>query len=147
MLAKISKFFQELSNNDETAKEALTPEMACAVLLCEVMRADHELDQQEQIKLRELLSVRFNLNENEIEELITQALTNSNESNDLYFYTSLINKRFTINEKQHLVSMLWKLAQADGNISAIESHIIRKIADLLHLRHSEYIATKPDKTE
>lgn len=147
MLAKINKFFQELTNADETEKEALTPEMACAVLLCEVMRADHELDQQEQIKLRELLNARFNLNENEIEELITQALTNSNESNDLYFYTSLINKRFSIEEKQHLVSMLWKLAQADGNISAIESHIIRKIADLLHLRHSEYIATKPDKAE
>lgn len=145
MLAKINKFFQTLNNTNETEKEALTPEMACAVLLCEVMRADHELDQQEQIELQELLSARFNLPANEIKALIAQALQKSNESNDLYFYTSLINKRFNINEKQHLVAMLWKLAQADGNISAIESHIIRKIADLLHLRHSEYIATKPDK--
>lgn len=144
MLTKINKFFQELTTNNETKKETLTSEMACAVLLCEVMRADHEFAEQEQIQLRKLLSTRFNLNVTEIEELIAQALKNSDESNDLYFYTSLINKNFNVTEKQNLVSMLWQLAKADGNISAIESHVIRRIADLLHLRHSEYIATKPE---
>ncbi len=38
--------------------------------------------------------------------------------------------------------MLWKVAYADGELASIEEHIIRKIADLLHLRHSEYIQTK-----
>ena len=38
--------------------------------------------------------------------------------------------------------MLWRVAYADGELASIEEHIIRKIADLLHLRHSEYIATK-----
>ncbi|MDG2392136.1 MAG: TerB family tellurite resistance protein, partial [Thalassotalea sp.] len=33
-------------------------------------------------------------------------------------------------------------AYADGVLDAIEEHIIRRIADLLHLRHGEYIQCK-----
>ena len=40
------------------------------------------------------------------------------------------------------MTLLWQVAYADGELANIEEHIIRKIADLLHLRHSEYIATK-----
>ena len=41
-----------------------------------------------------------------------------------------------------MLELLWQGAYADGELSSIEEHIIRKIADLLHLRHSEYIQTK-----
>lgn len=143
MLAKINQFFQTLTEHQVSDKETLTQEMACAVLLCEVMRADHQFDEQEHQALTQLLNERFQLTTNELNELIAQALKQSDESNDLYFYTSLINQQFNIDEKKQLLTMLWSLAKADGNISSIEQHTIRKIADLLHLRHSEYIATKP----
>ena len=45
----------------------------------------------------------------------------------------------------NMVRLLWKIAYADGELAAIEEHIIRKIADLLYLRQSEYIQTKPIK--
>ena len=41
-----------------------------------------------------------------------------------------------------MVSLLWQLAIADGEIASIEEHVIRKVADLLHLRHAEYIRAK-----
>ena len=41
-----------------------------------------------------------------------------------------------------MVKNLWLLALADGEVSAVEEHTIRRIADLLHLRQSEYIQAK-----
>jgi len=150
MITKISSFFQSLANDlsQNTAElntDEVTIEVACAVLLCEVMRADGHFDQQEQAKLALLLVEQFNLNEEEIKQIIDQALIQSEQATDFYRYTSKINQHFTIEQRISIVTQLWKMAYADGELASIEEHIIRKIADLLHLRHAEYIQTKPRK--
>jgi len=150
MITKISSFFQSLANDlsQNTAEQntdEVTIEVACAVLLCEVMRADGHFDQQEQAKLALLLVEQFNLNEEEIKQIIDQALIQSEQATDFYRYTSKINQHFTIEQRISIVTQLWKMAYADGELASIEEHIIRKIADLLHLRHAEYIQTKPRK--
>ena len=150
MLTKISSFFQSLANDltensAEQNSEEVTIEVACAVLLCEVMRADGHFDQQEQAKLALLLVEQFNLNEDEIKQIIDQALIQSEQATDFYRYTSKINEHFTIEQRITVVKQLWNMAYADGELASIEEHVIRKIADLLHLRHGEYIQTKPRK--
>jgi len=150
MLTKISSFFQSLANDltessaQQNSEEA-TIEVACAVLLCEVMRADGHFDQQEQAKLALLLVEQFNLNEAEVKQIIDQALIQSEQATDFYRYTSKINEHFTIEQRITVVKQLWNMAYADGDLASIEEHVIRKIADLLHLRHGEYIQTKPRK--
>jgi uncharacterized tellurite resistance protein B-like protein len=37
---------------------------------------------------------------------------------------------------------MWQVAYADGHLSAHENHLMRKIADLLYVSHSDYIAAK-----
>lgn len=150
MLTKISSFFQSLANDltESSAgqnSEEVTIEVACAVLLCEVMRADGHFDQQEQAKLALLLVEQFNLNEEEVKQIIDQALIQSEQATDFYRYTSKINENFTIEQRITVVKQLWNMAYADGELASIEEHVIRKIADLLHLRHAEYIQTKPRK--
>lgn len=144
MLNKVSQFFNRLiEDEDHQPNDSISLEIACAVLLCEVMRADHHFAESEQSKLVELLQSQFHLSTETVNDIFDQALQHSEQSNDLYTYTSLINKHYQIDEKIALIKLLWQLALADGEIAAIEQHIIRKIADLLHLRHSEYISTKP----
>ena len=150
MLAKISTFFKNLAddltdNSVNQNSDDVTIELACAVLLCEVLRADGHFDQQEQAKLALLLVEQFNLNEEEVKEVIDQALIQSEQATDFYRYTSKINQHFTIEQRITIVKHLWNMAYADGELASIEEHIIRKIADLLHLRHAEYIQTKPRK--
>jgi len=150
MLTKINSFFQSLANDltessAEQNSEEVTIEVACAVLLCEVMRADGHFDQHEQAKLALLLVEQFNLNEDEVKQIIDQALIQSEQATDFYRYTSKINEHFTIEQRITVVKQLWNMAYADGELASIEEHVIRKIADLLHLRHGEYIQTKPRK--
>ncbi|MBA6253105.1 MAG: putative tellurite resistance protein B-like protein [Colwellia sp.] len=150
MLTKISSFFQNLAddltdNNTKKNSDEVTIELACAVLLCEVMRADGHFDQQEQAKLAVLLIEQFHLNEEEVKQIIDQALIQSEQATDFYRYTSKINKHFSIEQRISIVKQLWNMAYADGELASIEEHVIRKIGDLLQLRHAEYIQTKPRK--
>jgi uncharacterized tellurite resistance protein B-like protein len=147
MIAKINAFFKKISEaaHDQQDDE-LTIEIACAVLLCEVVRADGHFDKQEEIKLSALLVRQFNLEEDEVESIIKKALLLSEHATDFYQFTSKLNKYYSIEERIKIVELLWTLAYADGELASIEEHIIRKIADLLHLRHSEYIQTKRIKT-
>ncbi|MBA6336756.1 MULTISPECIES: TerB family tellurite resistance protein [unclassified Colwellia] len=150
MLTKISSFFQNLAddltdNNTKKNSDEVTIELACAVLLCEVMRADGHFDQKEQAKLAVLLVEQFHLNEEEVKQIIDQALIQSEQATDFYRYTSKINKHFSIEQRISIVKQLWNMAYADGELASIEEHVIRKIGDLLQLRHAEYIQTKPRK--
>ncbi|GAA5134072.1 TerB family tellurite resistance protein [Thalassotalea piscium] len=143
MITKIKQFLTELSEQETVNSDSeLSIEMASTVLLCEVMRADGKLDEEELAQLTQLITHRFKLNEEEVSLLIKEAILTSEHAIDFYQFTSKINKNCTIKEKIEMVKHLWLLALADGEVSAIEEHTIRRIADLLHLRQSEYIQAK-----
>jgi len=143
MLDKINDFFNNLLNtNEKETTEPLSIEISCAVLLCEVMRADSVFTTSEQNKLNEILIKQFNLTTQEVNTILEQAFELSENASDFYQFTSKLNQYYSLDERIKIVTLLWQVAYADGELDNIEEHIIRKIADLLHLRHSEYIATK-----
>ena len=143
MFAKLTVFIKSLSDEDTTsAHDDITLEIACAVLLCEVMRADGDFSHDENKKIAELLSKHFNLSNSEVDEIIDKATFLSEHATDFFQFTSKINQHYSIKERMKIVDLLWEMAYADGELACIEEHIIRKIADLLHLRHGEYIQTK-----
>jgi len=143
MLNRISEFFNTLLETDDNKTEGqLSIEIACAVLLCEVMRADSVFTENEQNELNDILVKQFNLTAQEGSTILEQAFELSENASDFYQFTSKLNQHYSLDERIKIVTLLWQVAYADGELANIEEHIIRKIADLLHLRHSEYIATK-----
>lgn len=142
MLSKISAFFQSINNGTIDSSTEITIEISCTVLLCEVMLADGVHDESEKLKLQKLISAQFKLTEEEVEDTIKQALALCENATDFYQFTSKINATYSLAQRIKMLELLWSVAYADGDIASIEEHVIRKIADLLHLRHSEYIQTK-----
>ncbi|WP_159821482.1 tellurite resistance TerB family protein [Colwellia sp. 20A7] len=143
MFNKITDFFNNLlDTEDNKAKCQISIEISSAVLLCEVMRADGVFTESEQDILTNILIKQFNLNDQEVETVLEQAFVLSENASDFYQFTSKLNQHYSLDERIKIVSLLWQVAYADGELASIEEHIIRKIADLLHLRHNEYIATK-----
>ena len=144
MFTKLTDFFQTLSQTaPERNSDKISLEIACTVLLCEVMRADGNLAEEEHQELIQLITSQFNLSISDAQNIITQSIKLSENATDFYQFTTKVNEHYTIEERMKIVELLWQLAYADGELASIEKHIIRKIADLLHLRHSEYIQTKP----
>jgi len=142
MLSKINKFFQSLGEESQYQANEISLEIACSVLLCEVMLADGKLDDMEQQKLSDIISAQFQLSNEEVQDIIKRSLALCDNATDFYQFTSKINENYSTEQRITMLELLWKVAYADGELASIEEHIIRKISDLLHLRHSEYIQTK-----
>ena len=142
MLSKINAFFQSLGEDNNQPVHEISLEIACSVLLCEVMLADGQLDDTEREKLNNILLQQFHLDEVEASDIIKRSLILCENATDFYQFTSKINENYSTEQRIKMLDLLWKIAYADGELASIEEHIIRKIADLLHLRHSEFIQTK-----
>lgn len=119
-----------------------TLQLATAVLLIEVMRSDAESTVEEQATVLKILKEQFNLPDAEVAQLSELGHQTAKAANDFHQFTSLINRELELPEKIRIIETLWQLAYADQKISAHENHIMRKIADLLHISHGDYIAAK-----
>ena len=117
-------------------------QLAAAALLVEVMMIDGELNLQEQQSIKQLLVSQFGVDENNLEEFFSTARQQNAESTSLFQFTRLINENYSQEQKFRLMIALWKVAFADQRIDKNESHSLRRIAELLNLRHSEFIQAK-----
>ncbi|WBY01106.1 TerB family tellurite resistance protein [Ramlibacter tataouinensis] len=117
-------------------------ELACAVLLVEVMKADPQTAPAEREAVLRALRQRFALGEEALQDLLAMAEAASRSASSFHQFTAELNERLPQSEKVHIVETLWQVAYADGHLDAHENHVISRIAGLLHVTHGEYIAAK-----
>lgn len=146
MIKKIKDILSGFSKQEEVDSEDKISSLnqACSALLIEVAFADKIFEESEIITLKESLKEIYGLEDDVIDELITDAKKTVEESTSLYEYTRVVNDEFEYKDKLELLSSLWKLAFADGNLDKYEEHLIRKISDLIHISHSDFIQIKLD---
>lgn len=143
MLDAISNFFQRaLAEPEQRENRTITLELATAALLCEVMRADYDQSDAERDALKQMLTTRYRLSNSEVTELMTLAEAEVDDAVDHYQFVSLIKQHYGYAQRCELVALMWQLAWADGNIDPLEEHRIRRLADLLHVSHSDFIRCK-----
>ncbi len=146
MLQSINSFFDKYLKPDKLpASDTLQEEqlqLASAALMVEICKADDAIDNEEVDKIAEILRDRFALNPETLDELFDLARLEAEEATSLYQFTSLINEAYEYEAKIALIHNLWEVAFVDGNLDHYEEHMIRKIADLLYVSHSDFIKTK-----
>jgi uncharacterized tellurite resistance protein B-like protein len=116
--------------------------LAVAALLVEVLRADYQVAGDERRQVLESIRGILGLGAAQCEELLTAAEYEVDRAHDLHQFTAAINGVLPHDEKLRLVEQMWRVARADATIHKYEEHIIRRIADLLHVSHREFIAAK-----
>lgn len=144
MLKKIQDFFSQMIAPG-LAGEQPSPhglQVATAALLLEMMRMDHEATAAEAETICAVLTQQFGLQKNELDALVALAGEEAAQATDYFQFTSLINKAASPELKRQLMENLWRVALADGQVDVHENHLLRKIADLLYVPNSEYLAAK-----
>ena len=146
MIKRIKDLLSNFSNQEEVIEDEKISSLdkACSALLIEVAYADKVFDESEINSLKQSLKETYNIDEEIINELISDAKKTVDESTSLYEYTRVVNDEFDYSDKLELLSRIWKLAFADGNLDKYEDHLIRKISDLIHISHSDFIKIKLD---
>ena len=131
-----------LFRDEQKRPESHHINLACAALLAEVMRADHSIDAEEEQALALVLKNLFNLSSSECSELLQDALQRVEISSDLFQFTAVINQQLDAAAKFRLMKGLWQVAYSSNGLDKYEEHIIRRIAELLYVPHSEFIRAK-----
>jgi uncharacterized tellurite resistance protein B-like protein len=146
MLQNINTFFdkylspaEESNTTDEIVDKI---HLACAALMIELCKADHSINDVETNKISSILQSKFKLPEETLKELFNLAQQEADEATSVYQFTSLINEAYDQSSKIALIKNMWEVAFADGNLDRYEEHLIRKVADLLYVAHSDFIKTK-----
>ncbi len=116
--------------------------LAAAALLVEVARADYDVDPGELETVEDAVREAFGLDAESAEALVAMARAEAEDAVSLHQFTSEINRRFDPAAKRRLVELLWRVAFADGRLDRYEEHLIRRVADLLHLPHRDFIRAK-----
>ena len=145
MLKALRNFFDQhiASQAGESAAAAeRRVQVAAAVLLIEVARSDDNFSDVERQAVLESVQRKFSLSPAEAQEIIALAEAQSREAHDLYQFTSQIDATFSLEKKLRLIEELWRAAYSDSVLHEHEEHLIRRVADLLHLSHSQFISAK-----
>ncbi|THF63322.1 tellurite resistance TerB family protein [Pseudothauera rhizosphaerae] len=117
-------------------------QLATAVLMVEVMRADAKASESERQAILDALRERFALAPDEVDGLYELARSTSHDAPDLHSFTSRLNKGYSAEEKVRIVEYLWQIAYADGHLSHHENHLMLKLGDLLYIPRGDFVAAK-----
>lgn len=140
MLDKIRALFAQ-EDGAPTQDERLL-HLAAAALLIEVAKVDHGIDRIELERLREVLARDWEIEEDDIADLVGVAVDASDASVSLHEHIDLINRHFSPQQKVDLVRGLWQVACADDEIHHYEEALIRRLADLIYVSHTDFIRSK-----
>jgi uncharacterized tellurite resistance protein B-like protein len=143
VLRAIQDFFSlKIEPDTQTGPDQHGLQLATAALMFEMLRADDDEHPDERHTLERALQKCFALSESETRQLAELAEREAAESVSLYQFTGLINRHFSPDEKIRVVEMLWQVAYADGRLDRYEEALVRKIAELIHVPHREFVQAK-----
>jgi len=143
MLKSIRDFFENhIAATPTPSDERHSIQLATAALLVEVARIDRQSTEEERAAVQRAVREKFELAADEAAALIELAEAEMKQANDYFQFTSLVNRHFTQEQKLRIIELMWRVAYADAELSAHENHLMRKIGELLHITHGDYIAAK-----
>ncbi len=135
-------FFKKQEKPVKEVKNNIDIELTASLLAYEIARSDGEiLDSELSIILEELkkTSSKVNKTEDEILQIIQNFSSNSVSFHD---FIEDINKDYSKKDKLSLLTFLWSVAYADSILEVNEERLIRRIADLIHLKDMDVLKIK-----
>lgn len=145
MIDGIKTFFSQFiapGTQQKAAGGAHALQVATAALLLEMMRMDARVTMEERDAITATLQREFGLSATALATLVALAEQEAHQAHDYYQFTALINAHCDAAQKARIVENLWHVAMVDGHLDAHELHLMRKLADLLHVGHADYVAAK-----
>ena len=147
MLRNLISLFSDSSKPSATNDPEKALRLAAATLMIEVSRSDGHIDDLELTTLGQWLSTEFELSQDEVAELTSQAQIASHEALSLQGFTRQIVDQWSSEQRMKLIEYCWRIALVDEHLDAHERHTIRKIAGLLYLNDKEIVLAKHAATQ
>jgi len=143
MLSKVKSFIDRiLVESIEISDTSDDIQLAASLLLVEVMNADHKVDAREERIVQTALKNLFNLTDEDVREVFEIAKEHAKDVIPLQKYTSILNNVLEPAAKLKLLEQIWRVVFSDDEVDKYEEHLVRQIAELLYIRHSDFILAR-----
>lgn len=145
LLSQVANSLSESSSgkDDAPGREAAIRK-ATAVLMLDVALADNVFDDREIDRVLALIASRFALPPADAADLVDLAKDTADDLVSLHEFTTVLHANLTEDEKASVVSLLWDVAYADGQLDKYENALILKISDLLYVSRVRVMRSKHD---
>jgi uncharacterized tellurite resistance protein B-like protein len=143
MLDQIKLFFEQhlaLGAPEKITEEQLR--LVSVALFLEMMVMDDKNDPTERELILSLVQKSYSLSAEQAVTLLVSAEQHRKQATDYFQFTSLINKKFSFEQKLQLIESLWRIAFIDGVLDVQEEYLVRKIAGLLYVPDRDFIMIK-----
>ena len=117
-------------------------QVACAVLLVEMARADKSVARQEGQAVVALMAVQFGIPEDRMPALIETAMAARKAQGKLDEFVRCINQGFSASQKQRLLAMIWKVVLADGSVDKYEERLAVQMKSRLQLSDEQAVEAR-----
>ena len=135
-------FFKKKEKEIKTVEKNFDIELTASLLAYEIARSDGDVGQSElNIILDELKKITSKVNKTE-EDILKIIQNFSDNSVSFHEFIQDINKDYTKEDKLTLLSFLWSVAYADSILEVNEERLIRRIADLIHIKDIDVLKIK-----
>ncbi|TGN41295.1 tellurite resistance TerB family protein [Marinobacter confluentis] len=141
MIDRLKQFFAPSETTPEKP-DAHQLTVAATALMVQLSRVDSNQDDAELKTIVDCAVSSQQVTREEAEDILADALSQADDATSLYEFTGQLNEHLDQQQKQALLESIWRVAFADGRIDKYEAHLIRRMADLLHLNHREYIQAR-----
>lgn len=143
MFKTLQNLFKQLTDETSSISKVDIKEfqLSMAALLCEVASADNLTSEKENVAKSHQLSLLLDIDIEKANELLVIAQKDSEEAVSIYEFTSKLRSA----EYKHryvLIESMWHVAYADGVIDPYEEALIRQVAELIYITHSDFIKAK-----
>ena len=139
---EIRRFFlSKLSAPEEPQRPDPVAIAACALLL-EIAHADDVFAPEERERILRAVREDLGVPAGDVDEVVRLAEEERRESVDLYQFTKLVGEKFTRPQRLRLLEVIWGVVYADGQMTAVENQLARRIAELLGFQHPEVQAVR-----
>jgi len=138
----IRQFFQSRLSSPEEAHRPDAVAIAACALLLEIAHADDVFAPEERERIVRAVREDLGVPAADVAEVVRLAEEERRESVDLYQFTKLVGEKFSREQRLRLVEVIWGVVYADGELSAVENQLARRIAELLGFQHPEVQAVR-----
>jgi uncharacterized tellurite resistance protein B-like protein len=108
--------------------------LAACVLLLELAHADGHFSSEERLHIQEAMALHFDLPADGARQLMELADASRRESVELHQFTSRLTSAYDEGQRLLLAEIMWRIVEADGQLSEHEDYLKRKLGRLLDLR-------------
>ncbi|WP_111495837.1 MULTISPECIES: TerB family tellurite resistance protein [Marinobacter] len=113
--------------------------IAATALMVQLARVDQSEDDVEMITIIDCALRSQAITREEATTILADARAHAEDATSLYEFTEKLNDTLDQAGKAEILENIWRVAFADGRIDKYEEQLIRRIAELLHLNHREYM--------